>query len=170
MQRLLPDEVVNSFFFRTIQLGVKSLLLHKMRTGLAGLGIFIGTTTVIWLVAVGEGVSFQAQEQIKELGANNVIVRTKEPTTTNAPQNAKVLVKRYGLLRADFRRIVETIPGISRAVPMREFRYELRRADRTADSKQRKPECLSGLRREGLKASFTMSSLRRAAAATGVCG
>ena len=135
MQRLLPDEVVNSFFFRTIQLGVKSLLLHKMRTGLAGLGIFIGTTTVIWLVAVGEGVSFQAQEQIKELGANNVIVRTKEPTTTNAPQNAKINVKRYGLLRADFRRIVETIPGISRAVPMREFRYELRRADRTADSK-----------------------------------
>ena len=46
-----------------------------MRAGLAGLGIFIGTTTVICRFAIGEGVSHQAQEQIKELGARNVIVR-----------------------------------------------------------------------------------------------
>ena len=60
---------MNLLFLRTIRLGVKSLLLHKMRAGLAGLGIFIGTATVIWLVAMGEGVSHRAQEQIKELGA-----------------------------------------------------------------------------------------------------
>ena len=30
-----------------------------MRAGLAALGIFIGTTTVIWLVAMGEGVSYR---------------------------------------------------------------------------------------------------------------
>ena len=57
------------FFIQTLQLSWKSLLLHKMRAGLAALGIFIGTTTVIWLVAMGEGVSYQAQQQIKELGA-----------------------------------------------------------------------------------------------------
>ena len=72
-----------------------------MRAGLAGLGIFIGTTTVIWLVAIGEGVSHQAQEQIKELGARNVIVRTKKPTNTSQPQNARINVTSYGLLRAD---------------------------------------------------------------------
>ena len=44
-------------------------MLQRMRAGLAGLGIFIGTTTVIWLVAMGEGVSFHAQQQILELGA-----------------------------------------------------------------------------------------------------
>jgi putative ABC transport system permease protein len=37
----------------------KSLLVHKMRASLAALGIFIGTTTVIWLVAMGEGVSYR---------------------------------------------------------------------------------------------------------------
>ncbi len=126
---------MNLFFIRTIRLGIKSLLLHKMRAGLAGLGIFIGTATVIWLVAMGEGVSHRAQEQIKELGAKNVIVRTKKPTSDNEPQMARISVHRYGLLRADYKRITETLPSVKEAVPMREFRYELRRDDRSADAK-----------------------------------
>ena len=43
---------------QTVELGLKSLLLQKMRAGLAALGIFIGTTTVIWLVAMATGLSF----------------------------------------------------------------------------------------------------------------
>ncbi len=70
-------------FLQTVQLGLKSLLLQKMRAGLAALGIFIGTTTVIWLVAMGEGVSYRAQQQIKELGATNIIVRSKNTKTGN---------------------------------------------------------------------------------------
>jgi putative ABC transport system permease protein len=70
---------VTGSLFQTVQLGIKSLMVQKMRAGLAALGIFIGTTTVIWLVAMGEGVSHRAQQQILELGARNVIVRTKEP-------------------------------------------------------------------------------------------
>ena len=46
-----------SSLLQTAQLGLKSLMLQKMRAGLAALVIFIGTTTVIWLVALGEGVS-----------------------------------------------------------------------------------------------------------------
>ncbi len=46
--------------------------------------ILIGGTAVIWLVAMGEGVSYQAQQQIKDLGANNIIVRnTCSGNTTN---------------------------------------------------------------------------------------
>ena len=119
---------------QTVQLGLKSLLLQKMRAGLAALGIFIGTTTVIWLVAVGEGVSHQAQQQILELGAKNVIVRTKEPNTASE-QDANSRVKTYGLLRLDYRRIVENIPDIRRAIPMRELKFELRMGNRTADAK-----------------------------------
>ena len=108
--------------------------MQKMRAGLAALGIFIGTATVIWLVAMGEGVSYRAQQQILELGAKNVIVRTKEPNA-GGEQEANSRVKTYGLLRADYRRIVENIPNISRAIPMRELRFELRLDDRTADAK-----------------------------------
>lgn len=121
-------------FFQIVDLGIKSLLVQKMRAGLAALGIFIGTSTVIWLVAMGEGVSYRAQQQILELGAKNVIVRTKEPNA-GSEEDANSRVKAYGLLRADFRRIVENIPNINRAIPMRELKFELRLDDRTADTK-----------------------------------
>ena len=125
--------MINSLV-QTVQLGLKSLMLQKMRAGLAALGIFIGTTTVIWLVAMGEGVSYRAQQQILELGAKNVIVRTKEP---NAGKDGDVnsRVKTYGLLRKDYERITKNIPNISRGIPMRELRFELRLDNRTADAK-----------------------------------
>jgi len=125
---------VNKSYLQTVRLGLKSLLLHKMRAGLAALGILIGTTTVIWLVAMGEGVSYRAQQQIKELGATNIIVRSKE-TNIGDGEDANSRIKAYGLLRDDYRRIVENIPGILRAVPMRELRFELRLGNRTADAK-----------------------------------
>ncbi|MBL7039656.1 MAG: ABC transporter permease [Pirellulaceae bacterium] len=103
-----------------------------MRAGLAALGIFIGTSTVIWLVAMGEGVSYRAQQQIKELGATNIIVRSKE---TRSDEEANSRIKAYGLLRDDYRRITENIPTIRSAVPMRELRFELRLGNRTADAK-----------------------------------
>ncbi len=126
---------MKSSFLQTVQLGLKSIRLQKMRAGLAALGIFIGTTTVIWLVAMGEGVSYRAQQQIKELGATNIIIRAKQPTASSNGQDASNRVKTYGLLRADYRRIVENIPSIRRAVPMRELSYELRLGNRTADAK-----------------------------------
>ena len=125
---------MNSSLVQAIQVGLKSLLLQKLRAGLAALGIFIGTATVIWLVAMGEGVSYRAQQQILELGATNVIVRTKKPNTLSE-QDAKNRVKIYGLLRKDYERIVGTIPRIRRAVPMRELQFELRLNNRTADAK-----------------------------------
>ena len=123
---------MNNSFLQTAQLGLKSLLLQKMRAGLAALGIFIGTTTVIWLVAMGEGVSHRAQEQIKELGATNIILRTKKPNAGEGDANERVKI--YGLLRDDYRRVMANIPSIERAVPMREVRFELRYENRTSDS------------------------------------
>ena len=119
---------MKSVLLQTVRLGVKSLLVQKLRAGLAALGIFIGTTTVIWLVAMGEGVSHRAQQQILELGARNVIVRTKEPNA-GSDEDANSRVKTYGLLRNDYRRIVQNIPNISRAIPMRELRFELGRCN-----------------------------------------
>jgi putative ABC transport system permease protein len=44
------------FFLRTFQLGLKSLLLHPMRSLLTILGILFGVASVIWLLAIGEGI------------------------------------------------------------------------------------------------------------------
>ena len=125
---------MNSSLLRTFQLAFKSLTLQKMRAALATLGIFIGTTTVIWLVAMGEGVSYQAQQQIKDLGATNIIVRSVHRKTGNeTTDNSKV--KTYGLLRDDYKRIVSNIPSVGRIVPMRELNFELRQGDHSAEVK-----------------------------------
>ena len=53
--------------FRVWILGVRSLALHPLRSLLTVLGVFVGTASVIWLLAAGEGIGRKAQEQIEEL-------------------------------------------------------------------------------------------------------
>jgi putative ABC transport system permease protein len=74
-------------FIRTVQLAMKSLLLHKLRSGLTMLGIVFGVFSVIAMLAIGEGASSQAQQQVLALGATNIIVVSKKPpdeTTTSS--------------------------------------------------------------------------------------
>ena len=104
LQSVTRASRLGSRFWQTLRLGLKSLLLHKLRSGLAILGIFIGVTAVIWLVAMGEGVSYQAQQQIKDLGANNIIVRSIKPPS-DATRGGGFIIA-YGLLRDDYDRIV----------------------------------------------------------------
>ncbi len=120
-------------FWQTLRLGLKSLLLHKLRSGLAILGIFIGVTAVIWLVAMGEGVSYQAQQQIKDLGANNIIIRSTKPPAEVTRGGGFVIA--YGLLRDDYDRIVSNVPTLLQAVPMREISKELRYMDKVSDAR-----------------------------------
>src|SRR5206468_5266952 len=70
---------------RVVRLGVKSLWLHKLRSLLTVLGIVFGVCSVIDMLAIGEGASFEAQEQIKNLGSQNIILRSVKP-----PEEQKV--------------------------------------------------------------------------------
>jgi putative ABC transport system permease protein len=119
----------------TFRLGFSSLLLHKLRSGLAVLGILIGITAVIWLVALGEGVSYQAQQQIKDLGANNVIIRSVKPPDQGSRAGGGGMFISYGVRREDYRRIVSNLPMIQSAVPMREIRREVRFDDRFVEAR-----------------------------------
>ena len=121
-------------WFRTLQLGVKSLMLHPMRSMLTMVGICIGVWAVICLLAIGEGISEQAQKQIEGLGADNIIVRSVKPVNPpDAGSNSFILP--YGLLREDFDTLVSTIPTVKRAIPIREMRREIRYRDRTVDGR-----------------------------------
>lgn len=102
-----------SVWLRTLQLSVKSLWMHPLRSTLTVLGIFIGVSSVIWLLALGEGISRAAQEQISSLGALNIIVRTVKPAGEEAADAG------YGLTRNDYVRLVATVPTITKAIPMR---------------------------------------------------
>jgi putative ABC transport system permease protein len=121
-----------SKFLQTLRLGVKSLLLHKLRSVLAVLGIMIGVTAVIWLVAMGEGVSYQAQQQIKDLGADNIIIRSIKPSGQSSGVSSAMFMS-YGVLRDDFKRIVSTVPTIKQATPLRELSKEARYIEHTAE-------------------------------------
>ena len=108
------------FFLRTFQLGLKSLLLHPMRSLLTILGILFGVASVIWLLAIGEGISQEIQRQIAGLGADNIIIRSiKPPAEVTAASSGPVP---YGLKREEFDKLKLTIPTIRSALPIREVR------------------------------------------------
>ena len=116
-----------SRIIRTIQLALKSLMLHKLRSGLTMLGIVFGVFSVIAMLAIGEGASEKAQQQVLQLGATNIIARSVKPpqeTASNRTSNSFVL--RYGLTRADFELLSTTIPTVTNSIPIREIAKEAR--------------------------------------------
>ena len=59
--------MIKNGLLRSIRSGVNSLALHKLRSLLTTLGVLFGTSSVISMLAIGEGASFEAQEQIRLL-------------------------------------------------------------------------------------------------------
>ncbi|HEY3965067.1 MAG TPA: ABC transporter permease [Planctomycetaceae bacterium] len=116
---------------RIIQLGLKSLLLHKLRSGLTMLGIVFGVFSVIAMLAIGEGASAQAQKQIVALGATNIIVRSIKPVEGSSNDQNAGGSPRYGLTRTDFKRLQKTISTITNAIPVRELPREARHLKKT---------------------------------------
>jgi len=113
----------------TIALALRNLTLHKLRVLLTVLGLIFGVSSVIAMLASAEEASAEAQRQIAELGATNVIVHSAKPIDDVNPsrqQNNDNFILKYGLTYKDFDRIVETIPTVTGATPLREFRQNLR--------------------------------------------
>jgi putative ABC transport system permease protein len=114
-------------FVTTVRLGVKSLMLHKLRSVLTMLGIIFGVCSVIAMLAIGEGASYEAQQAIKKLGSQNIIIRSLKP-----PEDAKMsglgrgIALEYGLTYDDGARIRSTIPGVVRILPVRIIRENVR--------------------------------------------
>jgi putative ABC transport system permease protein len=65
----------------TFRIALKALGRNKMRTGLTMLGMIIGVSAVITLVAMGHGAQSQLEEQIKGAGTNMITVRAGNFTT-----------------------------------------------------------------------------------------
>ena len=114
---------INIFhIIRIVRFGGKNLWLHKLRSFLTMLGIVFGVASVIAMLAIGEGASFEAREKIKELGSNNIIVRSVKPPEEKTSQGGFLAV--YGLTLSDLRRI-ETIPSVENIVPTWETQEEI---------------------------------------------
>ena len=118
---------------RDIQLGVKNLMLHKLRSFLTMLGLVFGVGSVIAMLAVGEGASEKALEQIRKLGSRNIIVTGMKPIDEQGASNVRTMISIYGLLYSDQARIGETIPTIRRMVPVKSMQKSARLGQRELD-------------------------------------
>ncbi len=126
----------------TFQLGIRNLLLHKLRSLLTMLGTILGVGSVIAMLAIGEGSKREAVEQIRKLGATNVIVRSVKPDDTqqnesgddSSSQRTTSRTIEYGLKYADHETLLDTLPTIARAVPMSLLRKNVQRGSRRAQN------------------------------------
>ncbi len=120
-------------WLRDVRLGIKTLLLHKLRSMLTMLGVVFGVGSVVAMLAVGEGASREALEQIRKLGSHNVIISAMKPTeeSTSSTQRMRMLI--YGLLYEDEVRIREGFSSVRRVVPAKIIRKEARLDERTLE-------------------------------------
>src|ERR1044072_6845165 len=93
--------------WRGLKSGMKSLVLHKLRSGLTVLGIVFGVAAVISMLAVGEGSSRKAAREYMALGATTIICRSVKPSDeAQASGGRPVRVLNYGLKYDDYDRIL----------------------------------------------------------------
>ena len=121
---------------RNVALGVKNLLLHKLRSVLTMLGVVFGVGSVVAMLSVGEGASKEALERIRMLGSTNIIVTSMKPVDEESSSGGGgrgLRLSVYGLLYEDETRIRETFPAVSCTVPVKILRKEGRLSDQTLE-------------------------------------
>lgn len=119
---------------RIITLGFKSIWRHRLRSLLTILGIVFGVSSVISMLAIGEGASYETQQQIMRLGSRNIIINSVRPPESEQATAAQTTrLSEYGLKYSDAHVLQSTIPNVQVMVPQREIRaqimYRRRRID-----------------------------------------
>jgi len=121
---------------RILFLGFISIWRHRLRSALTVLGIVFGVCSVIAMLAIGEGASYEAQEQIKRLGSQNIIINSVSPPETGKASENTNYLSEYGLTYEDAERIHVTLPGVEVMVPSKIIRsdvmYRAKRVDADA--------------------------------------
>jgi putative ABC transport system permease protein len=108
----------------SIGIGVKGLLLRKLRSLLSTLGIIFGVAAVISMISIGEGARREAVEQIKLLGTNNI--RIKQLQLTGAKREEAERRFSSGLTYNDALLIRESVPGLLGVAPLKFVDAEVR--------------------------------------------
>ncbi|MGB2865340.1 MAG: ABC transporter permease [Sedimentisphaerales bacterium] len=93
--------------------------MHKLRSTLTTLGIIFGVSSVIAMLAIGEGASRQAQEQIARLGSRNIIIKTVPPPEDTDVSSQNEGMRVYGLTYLDAERFRNSLPNVEVVVPSR---------------------------------------------------
>ena len=108
---------------QSVRIALEAITHNRLRAVLTSLGIVFGVGSVISMLAVGTGAKQEVLEQMKLLGANNIIitptVEQEEGKVEEEPATGKKEKKRFspGLTLDDGEGIVKTLPGIEFVSP-----------------------------------------------------
>ena len=78
------------------QEAVRNLARHKLRSLLTTLGVVFGVSSVVAMLAIGEGASYEAQQRIKALGSTNILIQSKKPPAEESSGEAPDDSSGYG--------------------------------------------------------------------------
>jgi len=108
-----------SLFF---SLPIRCLLRNKTRTCLTMLGIVIGISSVIAMMAIGQGASRLVEDQIRSLGSNMIMIMPAAQNTGGVSMGGG---SRVTLTPEDARAIQEEIAGVKAVSPVVQTRGQL---------------------------------------------
>jgi putative ABC transport system permease protein len=106
----------------TFRIALKALARNKMRTALTMLGMIIGVSAVIALVALGRGAQQRIEDSIKAGGTNLVTVTAGNATTAGVRGGAGVAAT---LTLDDVDAIKADVPGVQYITPMVQSRAQV---------------------------------------------
>jgi len=118
-----------------IRLGIRNIILHKLRSFLTMLGIIFGVAAVISMLAIGEGAKWEALQQIELLGVQNITVRSVKPPEASQRAASAESSMAYGLTDADHRHLESTITLAEQIVPIKEVRKPVFYSGQTMDAR-----------------------------------
>ena len=100
-----------------LSLGLHSLSVHKVRSALTAMGILFGVWSVIAMLAINEGASYESQLALRQLGSDNIIIESVKPPQDGSKATAQQWgALSYGLSLTDVVRLRDNLPGVRRCV------------------------------------------------------
>jgi putative ABC transport system permease protein len=115
-----------------VQLAIRGLSLHKLRSTLSALGIVFGVAAVTAMLSVGEGARREILAEVGRLGINRVTVRTGSLSRSTELEAGKL--QSQGLSLADADAISEISPNVESLAPVRTASEQVTNGERRADA------------------------------------
>ncbi|MBK9170279.1 MAG: ABC transporter permease [Bryobacterales bacterium] len=109
-----------SGYLPELQMGLSSLLVHKLRSLLTMLGMIFGVGAVVAMLSITAGAQAEMMSFIDELGVNNIVIEAREAGDPNELQAVRAISP--GLTFRDYRAISENVPGIDAISPRKRFK------------------------------------------------
>lgn len=99
----------------TVKMSINSLKVNKMRSALTSLGIIIGVSAVIIMLAIGTGASQKVQANMESMGSNMLTIRSSSAKSGGVSMG---IGSKPSLTLKDTKAIKKNIPNIDAVAPV----------------------------------------------------